>query len=361
MPVAPSYADLLAQGQAEALARRGDLLFADGDVSLAQLHAGAAMADAAIRYAAQAFSATFIDLAKGDDLTALVDDHLNLQRQAASAATVTARFTRTSGGGAGVIAAGTTIATATAADGTEVRFTTNALVNVGAGNNGPFDVACTCTVTGRDGNAAAGTVTRILASLFDSTFSVTNPATAAGGNNEESDDQLRLRARTFWLTLRRGTLAALEFGALQVASVRVAKASESTTGLVLVVVTDEDGNSNAQMISDVQVELESWRAAGCVVEVAGGTVLEVDVAAVLTVVAGFDVVAVTPDLEDAVTGRLRKLRMGETLWLDQVKHAIIDVDPDGIERASITTPAADVVPTAYQVIRAGVLTFTKAS
>ncbi len=360
MPVAPSFSDLLAQGQAEALARRGDLLFADGDVSLAQLHAGAAMADAAVRFSAQCFAATFIDLAKGDDLTALVDDHLNLQRQAATAATVTARFVRTSGGGAGDIAAGTTIATVTAADGTEVRFTTNAIVNVPLADNGPFSVTATASVVGRDGNVAAGTVTRILATLFDSTFSVTNLAVAAGGNNEESDEQLRLRARTFGLTLRRGTLAALEFGALQVASVRVSKASETSTGLVLVVVTDEAGNSNAQMISDVEVELENWRAAGCIVQVYGGTILLVPVTAVLTVAAGVDVAALVPDLETAITGRFLKYRMGDKVWRDQVKHAIIDVDPDGIEAAALTLPADDVTPTAFEVPRVGAITITEA-
>lgn len=360
MPVAPSYTDLLAQGQAEALARRGDLLFADGDVSLAQLHAGAAMADAAVRFGAQCFAATFIDLAKGDDLTALVDDHLNLQRQAATAATVTARFSRTSAGAAGNIPAGTTITTVTGADGTEVRFTTDAIINYGAGNNGPFSVNATCTAVGRDGNVAAATISRILATLTDSTFSVTNLATAAGGNNEESDDQLRLRARTFWLTLRRGTLAALEFGALQVASVRVSKASETTTGLVLVVVTDEAGNSNAQMISDVEVELENWRAAGCVVQVYGGTILLVPVTAVLTVAAGVDVAAMVPDLETAITGRFLKYRMGDKVWRDQVKHAIIDVDPDGIEAAALTLPADDVTTTAFEVPRVGAITIEQA-
>lgn len=360
MPVAPSFQDLLDQGLAEATARRADLLFAEGDVTLAQLHAGAAMADANVRHAAQSFAATFIDLAKGDDLTALVDDHLNLQRQAATAATVTVRFTRTSGGAGGVIPAGTVVATAIGADGTDVRYATDAVINVGAGSNGPFDIAATATTTGRTTNAAAATVTRILASLFDSTFSVTNPAAAAGGNNEESDEQLRVRARAFWQTLRRGTLAALEFGALQVPAVRVAKATEDATGLVLVVVTDEDGNSNAEMVAAVETELVNWRAAGCVVQVAGGTLLAVDVAALLTIKLGLDIAAMTPDLEDAVDGRMRKLRMGDVLYLDQLVAAIIGVDPDGINAVDFTAPVADVVPTAYQVIRPGVLTFGEA-
>ncbi len=350
MPVAPSFQDLLDQGQAEALARRGDLLFADGDVSLAQLHAGAAMADANVRHAAQSFAATFIDLAKGDDLTALVDDHLNLQRQAATAAVVTARFARTSGGGAGTIPIGTVVATAQGADGAEVRYATTAAVSVGSGNNGPFDVSATATTTGRESNAAAGTVTRILGTLFD-TFTVTNPAAAAGGNNEESDEQLRVRARAFWQTLRRGTLAALEFGALQVPAVRVARATEDESGLVFVVVTDEDGNSNAEMLYAVEAELENWRAAGCVVQVAGGTVLLVPIAVLLRVREGVDITAMAPDIEDAIEGRMAKLIMGDVLYLDQLTAAIINVDPEGIDEVTFTAPTANVTPTRYQVVR----------
>jgi hypothetical protein len=70
-----------------------------------------AMADVVLRYAAQAFRDTFIDGAAGDALTALVDDHYNIQRDPATSSAVGDRaFARTSGGAGGTIAAGTTIA-----------------------------------------------------------------------------------------------------------------------------------------------------------------------------------------------------------------------------------------------------------
>lgn len=358
MPAAPSFDDLLNQGMVEALARRGDLLFAEGDVSVAQLHAGAAMADAVVRYAAQSFGASFIDLAKGDDLTTLVDDHLNLQRQAATSATTVLRFLRSNTSGAGTIPAGTIVAGPIGADGSEIRFITTAPASVLNGAAGPYDIPAAAMVAGRDGNVAADSLTRLITTVFDATFTVTNPDQAAGGNAEESDDQLRVRARAFWQTLRRGTLAALEFGALTVPAVRVAAAREDATGLVLVVVTDEDGNSNAQMVLDVGVALQSWRSAGVAVTVMGGQVLEVDVGLFLTLAPGVSVDALASIVDDAVTARARKLRMGDTLYLDQIKHATIDVDPDGIEAASVTYPLADVVPTAFQVIRVSSVTVT---
>src|SRR5580698_2629854 len=95
MPTAPAFTDLLAQFQAEAQAVQPALQFNDGDMATAQMHGAGAMADASIKYAAQAFKATFIDGAEGDDLTVLVDDHLNIQRNPATPAAVDVTFTRT--------------------------------------------------------------------------------------------------------------------------------------------------------------------------------------------------------------------------------------------------------------------------
>jgi len=372
MPTAPSFDDLLAQGLAEAQARRADLMFYDGDVSLAQLHGGAAMADACIRMAAQAFKETFIDGARGDALTALVDDHLGIQRQPATPAQVTLSFARPSQGGgepAGTIPSGTTVATQFDAEGNEIQFLTDTNLVFGLGVLGPLTVSATAVDPGTDGNVAAATIIRIIdVPSFDSTFTVTNAASAGGGNDEESDEELRRRARDFWSTLRRGTLAALEYGALQVDSVRVASATEDGQGLVTVRVTDQDGNSTAEMIADVEEELENWRCAGVVVTVLGGDPLEVEFTAELIVRAGFDVVAHATELEDAAAARMAKLKAGETCYLDMITAAIIGVYPDDIWEVTFTaitvggSPAsiADIVPAADEVIRAGTLTIVEA-
>ena len=60
------------------------------------------------------------------------------------------------------------------------------------------------------------------------------------------------------------------------------------------------------------------------------------------------------------TPRDKQLRtvsdMGDVLYIDQLKAAVIDVDPDGINKADFSAPAGDVTPTAFQVIRPGVIT-----
>lgn len=367
MPVAPSFQDLLDVGKAEAQSRRPGLGYNEGDITVAQNHGAAAMVDALIRLGAQLFKATFIDGATGDDLTALVDDHLNIQRAAASQAQATVAFTRTSGGAGGTIDAGTTVATEHDSDGATVEFITDSDIIVPAAGNGPFNIGVTAVLSGRDGNVAASTITRIVDTLFDDTFSVTNAAVAAGGNEEESDEDLRERARSFYTTLRRGTLAALEYGAKQVTSVVTASALEDLdTGEVSVRVGDSDGNSSAQMIADVEEELENWRCAGTDVTVLGGTQVLVDMAITLDdVTAGFDIDEAEAVIVDAVEVRISRLKPGETLFLDSIIAQIIAVYPDNINDVGFTsitlTPGGaqsiqDIVPSAAQVLRPGTIT-----
>lgn len=368
MPVAPSFQDLFDQGEAELKTRRPDLLVIDGDVTQGMLHASSAMADAVIRFGAQSFRDTFIDGASGDALTALVDDHYNIQRQLATSAQVTVEFSRSTGGAGGTIPAGTVVATNFDADGDEVRFTTDSNIVFGTGVNGPISVVCTAQETGRDTNVAANTVVRLIDQpSFDPSFSVNNPATAAGGNDEESDEALRERARNFFLTLRRGTLAALEFGALQVEEVRVATATENlTTGAVTVQVADQDGNSTVQMVADVAAELENWRCAGTTVTVVGGTQVLVDMTVEITDFrSGFDVASQAPTIIEAIEARINKLGPGSTLFLDTIIASAIGSFPDDIFNVTITAitltpggvqPIADVVPSSGQVLRAGTIT-----
>jgi hypothetical protein len=361
MPVAPSFDDMLGQFEAEALAVRSTLAFNDGDVTEAQAHGAGAMADAAIRFNVQAFRETFIDGAKGDALTALVDDHLNIQRSPATSAQAAVAFTRTGAGAGATYLAGSVVASQFDAAGNTVLYTLNADAVFPGGSNGPIAGVVTAQIAGRGGNVAAGAIARIVTAppAALATLAVTNALAAGGGNEEESDDELRVRARLFWQTLRRGTIAALEFGALTVPSVRIARATEDPiTGIVTLLVTDSDGNSTAQMVADVVLEIENWRAAGSLVTVTGGTPLSVAVTGSLVVVAGLDPAVLAPLAVAAVTARMRKLRQGERFYLDMAKAAAISVDPDAIEAFNITAPVGDVTPSASQVVRPGVITIT---
>lgn len=374
MPVAPCFDDFVALGIAEGQAARPDLGYQPGDVATADVHVAAVMADHVTRFAAQCFKETFLDGARGDALATLVNDHLNLQKFPATAAQVTLRLARLSGGAAGTIPAGTSCATDYDAAGKRVSFETDAAVVVGAGNNGPFDVAATASETGADTNCEAGTVVNVLDQLFD-TFSVTNPDAAGGGNEEEGDEDLRVRARNFWLALRRATVAAVENGARQVPAARVSIVTDDPlSGMFNLLVSDADGNSTLEMVHDVVVEDENWRAAGVLANVVGGKHLLVALGVAVRVRKGFDVAAVATQLAEAATARIKKLRVGERMYLDPLVTSIAGLYPDDVldvDFASVVAGGADVTdqvnqleylqPAAGQCIRASSVTISEAT
>jgi uncharacterized phage protein gp47/JayE len=358
VPVAPSFDELEQIGQAEAVVHRPDLQFNEGDVSEMLMKSAAAMADKCIDFAAQSFKATYLDGAEGADLTLLASDHYGIARFDSVEAIGSVSFSRpTATAGAGTITAGTTIATVIDADGNEYRFTTDAAVSFGGAELGPKTVNVTASVGGRASNASAGEVTRIIDSIFDTTIVVTNPASMAGGTEEESDESLRQRVRSFFATLRRGTKEALEFGAKQVPGVTVAYASEQT-GYVNVYISDSSGNSNAQLISDVDTELENWRCYGIPVFVYGGTPLVQNIDYTITTKTGVDPEILEPLIEDAIESLFEKLTLGETIYPARLISAIIAVDVDNITNVVINTPSAAPTVAGNQLLQVGTITRT---
>lgn len=360
---APSFQDYFAAGRAEAINRRPDLTFDEGDISEFLVAAVAAMADHLTGYFAGRFKATYLDGAEGDDLTTLADDHWNVQRFEASNARGNTVFSRPAGPTpAGTILAGAIVATDKDVNGKEVQYSTDVDVNWGLGDLGPKTVSVTCTVAGIEGNADLNKVKRIVSSTFDSTIvAINSTSKMVGGDDAETDPDLRERVRGLPATLRRGTLAAIEYGALTVAGVKRATAVEdldnlgSPTGMVSVYVTDGSGNSSPTMTTAVATELRNWRAAGVIVNTYGGTLQVVDVTLVLAARLGVNTTALASKVVAAVTSRMNKLRINETLSRDIIRQATLNVD-EGLLSVGVTLPATDVVPATGTIIRPGTIT-----
>lgn len=341
MPNAPSWSDYFSIGRAEAAIRRPDLMFAEGDISEMEMAGAAAMADHLTGWAAGRFRATFLDGATGDDLTALCDDHWQVKRLVASKAQVPVRFTRLAAPAAGIILTGTTVATQADATGREIRFVTDADIPVGIGvlvANG----TATAAEAGAAGNVIQGAIQKISGALFD-TFTVTNPAAAAGGNEKETDDELRERTRLRALVFL-GTLYALEYGAQTVPGVRKATATEDPQGICTLYVSDASGNSTQPMINAVVAILPDWKAAGAIVNVTGGIPILVPIQIALTVRAGVDIPALVADIKNAIVARINRLQIGQILTRDMIRSAAIAVAPADIDEVTVIAPGANVAP-----------------
>lgn len=370
MSITPSDQDLLDVGIAEAQSRRPDLTFNDGDATEAFCHAGMAMASAVLGSLLQQVADTYFGLAEGDALDTTIEDKTGKTRNGAEKATVTLTIARATTGASGTLDKGKTCGTDPDDGNDQVVFELDEAVSVPT-TAFSVDVDATAIAEGKAGNVSLpGVITKWLSAPFDSTITVTNVGLASGGADKESDDDYRKRGAAAWITQRRGTLKALEEGALEVAGVASAVATENLdTGIVIVSIADQSGGSNVRLVYDVTRNLENWRAAGAIVTVVGGlpAVIDLDIE-IVECTLGFSVAAAAPTIIAAATRLLNDLRRGEIAYLDAIKAAVIAPYSEFIKKVrfaairsttgSVTTELKtdeDIDP-AGKAIRAGTIT-----
>lgn len=371
---APSFSDLFDLGKAEAILKRPELGVRTGDITEMLISGAAAMADRILGWFAERVSATFLDGATGDDLTLLAADHWAINRLTASVALATVTFTRSSADAtAQTIPIGTTVATAVDSQGNDVRYITNTAATWGVSENSSKTVDVEAINSGLSGNLTdADLITRLISSPpAGGTYTITASSLPAGGSEAETDEELRDRVRLYPSTLRRGTIAALEYGAKQTEEITVAKANavQDATGLVTVYVSDASGNStgvttavgpsvvaDGSMTKYVAIELYDWVCAGALVNVTGGAVQTVDITVTISVRLGVDVTQLVADIQDSIEARVNKLNIGDTLYTSDIISAVKAVDPDNIVNVVVDNPVSDTTPSPGDIIRPGTIT-----
>ena len=355
MPTPPTFAELLDAGKTEIEARNPDLTdWTPGSRLDAVNGGGALLADEVIRLALAGFAALFIDTAEGEDLDALVLDRAGMVRLDATAAVGLVRFTR-----------GVSVGTLPIPEGTAVRGTVDGVivtVEVDTDTDMPagdsyVDVVCTCTVVGRSGNVAAGVLDELVDAIpGDAGVTVTNPARFAGGDTAETDPELRDRFRRWFVNLRRGTVGALETGALSVPGVQFATVDESFVdpddgGYVAIYVGDPEGAGNDVLADAVEDEIENWRAAGVAVQIFASAREEIDLVMTIRHRPNIDRTALAAAIRASVLAVVDNLGPGKTLYLSTLVAAAHRASPDVIS-ASVTTPSSNAAPSAtYNAIR----------
>ena len=347
MPSLLTFDQLYTLGQAEVQSRNPELTdWRQGSVNDALIGGAAVQADEVIRVVVAAFAEQFVDTATGTALDALAADRFGLARHDAVAAVGTLTFTRGDSEGVLEIPAGTTCKATV--NGESVTFTTDEAVYM-AGDADTVSALATCTATGATGNVAADTITTIVDTVpGDATATVTNADRFVGGAAEETDAAFRDRIRRYFTTLRRGTVSALETGALGVAGVAYVAVDESYAapedgGYVAVYVADGDGRSNDALSDAVAAELEAWRAAGIRVVVTGATREEIDLAVVLYVRAGSDLATLVANARAAILAYTDALAPGAILYTAQIVAAALGISTDVLS-AMVTTPTSDQTP-----------------
>lgn len=294
----------------------------------------------------------WVETATGDALARVAFDRYGLTIQSANPASVDVVLFRPLPGSAtpGTYSAGSRVQTVSG-----VQFATDIDAVFGDFTT-TLTVPATAIVAGPTGNAAIATVTVFGDAPFDTTLTVTNPATAAGGTDAETDDDFKARIRGFFPTLRRGTLGAIEFGARQVPGVAVAKAVEVVNpdgmpaGAVQLIIGDRDGGSSSIMIQAVRDILVDYRAAGIPVFVTGGTVVNVPVIWDIDFVSGTDTRAAAQQVRDVTVAVTQFLASGETLLRSSLIAGARAVQGVIVRDTSLVSPVGDIVPASSDIL-----------
>ena len=364
MPDLPTRATLFAIGRDELLRRAEnrptgrritpeEIDTPGSDINL--LMAGSSvMGEEVVRQSAQCITDLTLDGAEGPALDRWVADRYStaVVRKTATPALVQLTLTRTSGGAAGTYEAGSTLVTP---GGT--RFITDGPAAFPVGSNGPITVNARAVDAGLGGNVAAGTITRFVTAPFDLTMSVTNSTFASGGADTESDAALRSRARLFFLQARRGTLGAIEFGALTVPGVVQATAEEGVdgagrlTGVIRLFIADANGQANLLLVERVRIALLEFRAGGIQVDTSGATPVFEEIQFALAFQANVDTSAAFEQVRALTVARVNQLAPNEVLdrsLLFEVARSVAGVI---VRDSAVPVPAGDIVPAQGQIIR----------
>lgn len=324
------------------------------DINLV-LNGATAMAHEVLYQSQRRVKALLLDGAEGEDLDRLVADRWSptLVRKQASPSVVPLTFTRAAGPLAGqTYVVGTRFKTDTG-----IEFELTAAATLAPGSNGPVTAAARATTTGTATNVAIGTITLPSAPLADPDVVVTNPEPATGGDDTENDARLRARARIFYLSVRRGTVGAIGFGALTVNGIRSASVIEELdtfgypTGIVDLYVADANGNANSVLATAVVNALFEWRAAGVQVNVTGATPIYQSIVLKLRFQLGIDTAIAFDRARLAVVSAVNQLAPQQTLPISLITEACRRVPGVIVLDDAVQTPAGDVVPAAGEIIK----------
>ena len=252
-----------------------------------------------------------------------------------------------------IIASGTVCMTAD-----EVRFQTTEEAVLAAGEL-TVDVMAEALEPGRSGNAAAGAI-RILTACPVGITGCTNPAPFTGGSDQEDDESLRGRILESYQRLPNGANAAwYEQTAMSHSGVAAAKAVGKARGIgtVDVYIATEAGLPGAELLQEVQADLQERREIAVDVDVLAPEAEEVDITAELAVREEAEFSAVKSAVEQALTGFFSGRRLGKAVLLAELGDLIYHVD--GVENYRLLAPSADLAADVTALPVLGKLTVTE--
>lgn len=373
MPDFPGFTDLFRVARDEIVASNArlsvDVVDREGTDANALVAAMAAVGEEVTAQLVSVNASLFLDTASGADLDRLVQDRYGMLRKQAAPAFAQIQFTTLAAtGSAFSIPSGTEVATA---DGR--KFITVSAVTFPAASTGPIFVTARSVIAGLDQQVKAGTITSILGSIpgRPNDLAVNNALASFGAADKETDAALRARASNFFTNARRGTLSAIEQGALAVPQVRSAKAFEALegaatpAGMVYLTVADQYTDGLALLTAPVPAysaqsdavreavaaSLSEYRAAGVYVEINVAQVVMQPIKLAIVFSSNVDTETVALAVRAAALSYVNQLQPGQAIDVNNLAAQVQAVSGVIATGQEVVVPAGNVVPTPLQVLR----------
>ena len=325
-----------------------EAIYTPGSDVNVMLAAAAAMADECVRQDTLRQAATYLASASGEDLDRLIFDRYSpsIVRKRATSSVVTLTLSREippSNGNAFTLPTGTSVSTP---DG--IEFITTNPASFPLNSTGPITVSAQAVYAGTEGNVDIGTITDFTSNPGEPSLVVTNNEVAAGGTDTESDELLKSRARLFWQAVSKGTISAIEFGALTTPGVYKTTAEEQylnnePTGVIRLYISDVNGQSNQLLVSAVQNTLREYRAGGVVVNILSTIPRYEQISYRVSFVQGIDTTAAIQQIKDLTVQIINNLEPGEDLLISQLYSILRSVPGVIVNDDAIQLPQGDVI------------------
>lgn len=376
----PTHAELRRIARDELLSNNSQITTEAADLPGTDVYAflasTAAVGDELSAQLARLQAALLLSAAKGTDLDRLVLDRYGVKRKAAAPAVGTVTITMQAVAPSSFsIPSGTTFVTE---DG--IGFFSTAEIVFPASTSVSPAIPVRAQQAGLATQARIGAISQLTGTVpgVQPESTVSNAAATAGAADAEKDDSLRGRALAFFLTARRGTVQAIQQGALGVPGVETASPIETIDALgrpassVQLVITDQftEGlldldaippayqTQSAQFAVTVFDGLIDSRAAGIAVDVFVARVVLLPLVLGLAYRAGYDTATTTQAARAAVVAYTNGLSGGATWVRADAVEALRGIAglivSDSGTSSEIISPAGDVVAAPLEVIRTAV-------
>lgn len=368
----PSFSTLFQTARNEVLLQNAQLTVEsvdrEGTDANVLIAAAAAASDEVVKQLISVVAGLYLDSANGTALDRLVLDRYGIARKQASGGTLSLLFTTTAPVAASfVIPAGTRVSTNTG-----IVYETILAETFFSGTTQIY-VTARSTQAGLSQQVAIGTLNSIISSIANapSDLGVTNPYASFGASDAETDSEYRARAQAFFTSSRRGTLSAIEQGALAVPGVVRAQAFEvlDTSGrpaaYVQLSIADAFTDTfaelgvnppayqtqSAALAQEVFNALQDYRPAGIFVQVTVAQTVLQPVQLALSFAAGVNVDAVALAARSSIVSYINNLSPGDDLVPADLVTVLTGIPGLINEGTAIYSPSGTVAATPLQVFR----------